>query len=59
MKFKGSHILSVNQFNLEGIYNLFKVADVMTPYALRTKKTRVLEGAILGNLFLKQALAQG
>ncbi len=53
MKFKGSHILSVNQFNLEGIYNLFKVADVMTPYALRTKKTRVLEGAILGNLFFE------
>ncbi len=44
MKFKGSHILSVNQFNLEGIYNLFKVADVMTPYALRTKKPGYWKG---------------
>ena len=32
---------------------IFDVADQMQPYALRKKVTRVLEGAILGNMFFE------
>lgn len=53
MEFKGSHILSVAQFSLEDIRTIFKVAEVMEPYASRRKKTKVLEGAVLGNLFFE------
>lgn len=53
MKFAGAHILSVDQFERCDIEKIFHVADQMMPYALREKVTRVLEGAILGNMFFE------
>lgn len=51
--FTGQHVLSVSQFDRESIENVFSVADTMQPYALRKKRTTVLDGAILGNLFFE------
>jgi len=51
--FKGSHILSIDQFDRSDIDQLFSVADDLEPYSLRKKVTRVLEGAILGNMFFE------
>ena len=53
MNFTGADILSVKQFERADIEQIFKVADSMVPYALRRKVTRVLEGAILGNMFFE------
>ncbi|WP_317930599.1 aspartate carbamoyltransferase [Halioxenophilus sp. WMMB6] len=53
MNLTGSHILSISQFDRETIDHIFSVADRMTPYAARKKVTRVLEGAILGNMFFE------
>lgn len=53
MDFTGAHVLSVEQFERADIEHIFKVADSMEPYALRQKVTRVLEGAILGNMFFE------
>lgn len=53
MNFVGSHILSVSQFSREDIDTVFSVADQMIPYANRERVTRVLEGAILGNMFFE------
>ncbi len=53
MNFAGEHILSVDQFAREDIERIFSVADAMAPYAYRQKVTRVLEGAILGNMFFE------
>lgn len=53
MLFAGQHILSINQFEREDIERIFSVADSMLPYAMRQKVTRVLEGAILGNMFFE------
>lgn len=53
MNFKGNHILSVNQFDREAIEQVFSVAHQMRPYAIRQKRTTVLDGAILGNLFFE------
>lgn len=53
MDFVGSHILSIAQFERADIEKVFNVADTMEPYALRRKVTRVLEGAILGNMFFE------
>lgn len=53
MDFKGSHILSVDQFDRHSVEAVFKVADSMIPYASRQSVTRVLEGAILGNMFFE------
>lgn len=53
MDFKGQHILSVSQFDRAGIERVFEVADRMRPYARRNRVTRVLEGAILGNMFFE------
>ncbi len=52
-QFTGQHILSVNQFDRESIETIFNVADKMAPYAKRQKRTTVLDGAILGNLFFE------
>lgn len=49
----GQHILSVEQFDRETIKHIFSVADQMLPYAKREKRTEVLNGAILGNLFFE------
>ncbi len=53
MNFTGAHILSIQQFDRGDIQRIFAVADSMEPYALRHKVTRVLEGAILGNMFFE------
>ncbi|MBB3062747.1 aspartate carbamoyltransferase [Microbulbifer rhizosphaerae] len=53
MDFIGANILSVSQFERVDIDRVFEVADAMGPYARREKVTRVLEGAILGNMFLE------
>ncbi len=53
MKFVGSHILSVDQFDRGAIQRVFAVADEMAPYAHRRRITRVLEGAILSNMFFE------
>ncbi len=53
MNFTGAHILSINQFQREDVERVFAVADQMQPYALRKRVTRVLEGAILGNMFFE------
>jgi aspartate carbamoyltransferase catalytic subunit len=53
MDFIGANILSVGQFERGDIDRVFAVADAMVPYARREKVTRVLEGAILGNMFLE------
>jgi len=53
MKFAGSNILSVDQFDRSDIERIFDVADEMEPYAKRSMVTRVLEGAILGNMFFE------
>jgi aspartate carbamoyltransferase catalytic subunit len=53
MNFLGSHILSISQFDRTDVQELFRVADAMEPYAHRKKHTRVLDGAILGNLFFE------
>jgi aspartate carbamoyltransferase catalytic subunit len=50
---KGQHVLTVKDFNLDLINELFAVAERMRPYATRKKVTRVLEGAILGNMFFE------
>lgn len=52
-EFTGNHILSVNQFDREAIEKVFDVASKMQPYARRQKRTTVLDGAILGNLFFE------
>ncbi|MBX2807514.1 MAG: aspartate carbamoyltransferase [Cellvibrionaceae bacterium] len=53
MDFQGTHILSIQQFDVADIEQLFAIADAMVPYAKRQKKTRVLDGAILGNMFFE------
>lgn len=53
MNFTGAHILSIEQFERADIERVFQVADSMEPYALRRRVTRVLEGAILGNMFFE------
>jgi aspartate carbamoyltransferase catalytic subunit len=53
MQFAGSHILSVEQFERADIERVFEVADRMEPYAQRRRITRVLQGAILGNMFFE------
>ena len=53
MQFLGSHILSTDQFDRSTIEQIFNVADRMRPFASRQQVTRVLEGAILGNMFFE------
>lgn len=47
------HLISVDQFSRESLEDLFHVADIMQPIARRQKISRVLEGAVLGNLFFE------
>jgi aspartate carbamoyltransferase catalytic subunit len=47
------HLLSVEQFDRESADDLLRVAEAMEPVARRQKVTRVLEGAVLGNLFFE------
>lgn len=53
MNFTEQHILSVNQFDKESLDYIFNIAAKMEPYATRKKRTKVLDGAILGNLFFE------
>lgn len=53
MEFAGSHILSVDQFERGDVERIFSVAELMEPYARRQRRTRVLEGAILGAMFFE------
>ncbi len=53
MQFVGAHILSVGQFDRGDIERIFAVADDLRPYAMRTRITRVLQGAILSNMFFE------
>lgn len=51
---EGKHqLLSVDQFTRESVEGLFRIADLMQPIARRQKVSRVLEGAVLGNLFFE------
>jgi aspartate carbamoyltransferase catalytic subunit len=47
------HLLSVDQFDRESADDLLRIAETMEPIARRQKITRVLEGAVLGNLFFE------
>src|SRR5688572_4314939 len=47
------HLLSVDVFERELAEELMRVAQAMEPIARRRKVTRVLEGAVLGNLFFE------
>ncbi len=54
IEFEGRpQLVSVDQFSRESVEALFRVADVMQPIARRQKISRVLEGAVLGNLFFE------
>lgn len=53
MNFTAANILSITQFERGDIDTIFQVADSMLPYARREKRTRVLDGAILGNMFFE------
>ncbi len=53
MRFAGSHILSVAQFERGDVERIFSVADGMQPYAHRRRVTTVLDGAILGSMFFE------
>jgi aspartate carbamoyltransferase catalytic subunit len=53
MDFRGAHIISVRQFERADVDKLFSVADKMEPYAHRKKITKILDGAILGNMFFE------
>lgn len=53
MNFLGQHILSVAQFNRQAIERIIAVADQMKPYAERQLISKVLDGAILGNMFFE------
>jgi aspartate carbamoyltransferase catalytic subunit len=53
MEFRGAHILSVKQFERSDVNRVFDLADSMQPYAHRKRITKVLEGAILGNMFFE------
>lgn len=53
MDFRGSHIISVKQFDRDDVETVFKVAESMEPYAQRHRLTKVLDGAILGNMFFE------
>jgi len=46
-------LLTVDQFSRESVEELFRIADIMQPIARRQKVSRVLEGAVLGNLFFE------
>ena len=47
------HLLSVDDLNLDALDELFSIAERLEPVARRQKVTRILEGAVLGNLFFE------
>jgi aspartate carbamoyltransferase catalytic subunit len=46
-------LISVEQFSRDSVEELLAIAEMMEPIARRQKVTRVLEGAVLGNLFFE------
>ena len=46
-------LISVEQFSRESVEEMMLLAEMMEPIARRQKVTRVLEGAVLGNLFFE------
>lgn len=51
---EGKHqLISVEQFTRDSVEELVRIADMMQPIARRQKVSRVLEGAVLGNLFFE------
>ncbi|NRB54891.1 MAG: aspartate carbamoyltransferase [Salinicola sp.] len=48
-----SHLLSVDSLSRDAVDHLIRIAECMEPIAQRRKVTRVLEGAVLGNLFFE------
>ncbi|MDC0071557.1 aspartate carbamoyltransferase [Gammaproteobacteria bacterium] len=53
MDFSGSHILSIDQFERSDVERLFSLAGSLEPYSNKEKITKVLDGAILGNMFFE------
>ena len=53
MEFLVSNIISINQFEKDDIELIFKTADSLIPFANRSKLTKVLDGAILSNMFFE------
>ena len=54
IQFEGRpQLLSVDQFSRDTAEDLFRLADIMQPIARRQKISRVLEGAVLGNLLFE------
>ncbi|TXH43215.1 MAG: aspartate carbamoyltransferase [Burkholderiaceae bacterium] len=47
------HLLSVDQLDRGRVEHLFRLADLLQPVARRRKVCRVLEGAVLANLFFE------
>ncbi|BBI70929.2 hypothetical protein HAALTHF_08600n [Vreelandella aquamarina] len=47
------HLLTVDSLSRESVDHLLRVAARMEPIASRRQVTRVLEGAVLGNLFFE------
>lgn len=47
------HLISIEQLNLESLNELFDYADFLRPYAFGSTGTRVLDGAVLANLFFE------
>mgnify|MGYP001941376410 CR=1 FL=1 len=50
---QGRHLLSVQQFDREGLGRLFSLADLVRPIAERRQVCTVLDGAVLGSLFFE------
>ena len=53
MSFYDKDIVSIRDLDRKQIEEIIKVAEKMVPYALGEKRTKVLEGRILGNLFFE------
>jgi aspartate carbamoyltransferase catalytic subunit len=53
MTLRGAHLLSVSQFDRAGVESLLEIARSVEPIARRRQVCRVLEGAVLGNLFFE------
>jgi aspartate carbamoyltransferase catalytic subunit len=53
MNFRGSHILSVGQFDRSDVNRLLDEAARMEPFAMQRRRTKVLEGCVLANLFFE------
>lgn len=55
MLFEGQHILSADQFDRQGLEELFALAHRMRPIEERKVQCHVLEGYVLGSWFFKES----